>query len=155
MIYLALMALRDHPSPEDVYDRVRKEIPSISLGTVYKNVRTFIEHGLLGEVSLHHGSARLEVNLKPHHHLVCLRCKAIVDLDDEDLEPVRMKGRPPGGFKVERYSVEVIGLCRRRGGRVEAFTLTSKLTRVSRGHRAIIRILGGKTQHAWSWREVS
>jgi Fur family transcriptional regulator, peroxide stress response regulator len=111
VIYHALTAHRDHPSPEDVYERVRKEIPSISLGTVYKNIRTFIEHGLLGEVSLHHGTARLEVNLKPHHHLVCLRCKAIVDLDDEDLEPVRLRGRAPDGFKVQRYSVEAIGLC--------------------------------------------
>jgi Fe2+ or Zn2+ uptake regulation protein len=111
-IYEALVACCDHPSPEDIYERVRRDIPSISLGTVYKNIKTFIEHGLLREVSLHHGSARLEVNLKPHHHLICLRCKAIIDLEDEDLETVRLKRRPPGGFKVERYSVEVIGLCR-------------------------------------------
>ncbi len=111
VIYRALIARRDHPSPEDVYESVRKEIPSISLGTVYKNIRTFIEHGLLGEVSLHHGTARLETNLKPHHHLVCLRCKAILDLGDEDLEPVRLRVRAPDGFQVQRYSVEAIGLC--------------------------------------------
>jgi len=110
-IYQALTAMRGHPSPEAVYERVRKEIPSISLGTVYKTIKTFTEHGLLGELSLHHGTARLEVNLTPHHHFVCLRCKAIIDLADEDLEPVRLRGRAPGGFQVKRYSVEAIGLC--------------------------------------------
>jgi Fur family peroxide stress response transcriptional regulator len=113
VIYQALLSMHDHPSPEIVYEKVRKQIPSISLGTVYKNIKTFVESGLLREVSLHHGSARLETNLTPHHHLVCVRCKTIVDLDDDDLEPVRLKKRPPRGFSVQRYSVEVIGLCPR------------------------------------------
>lgn len=107
------MSRHDHPSPEAVYESVRKQIPSISLGTVYKNIKTFVDSGLLREVSLHHGSARLETNLAPHHHLVCIHCKTIVDLDDEDLEPVRLKKRLPRGFSVQRYAVEVIGLCTR------------------------------------------
>ena len=51
--------------------------------------------------------------MAPHHHLVCIQCKAIVDLDDEDLEPVRLIKKPPRGFSVQRYSVEVIGVCPR------------------------------------------
>jgi Fe2+ or Zn2+ uptake regulation protein len=113
VIYQALMSMHDHPSPEVVYEKVRKQIPSISLGTVYKNIKTFVDSGMLREVSLHHGSTRLETNLAPHHHLVCVRCKTIVDLDDHDLEPVRLKKRLPRGFSVQRYSVEVIGLCTR------------------------------------------
>jgi Fur family peroxide stress response transcriptional regulator len=112
VIYQALMGRKDHPSPEAVYEIVRKQIPSISLATVYKNIKTFVDSGLLREVSLHHGSARLETNLKPHHHLVCVKCKAIHDLPDVDMEPLRLKKRPPLGFKVHRYSVEVIGLCK-------------------------------------------
>lgn len=112
VIYDALMKMEGHPSPEAVYDEVRKHIPSISLATVYKNIKTFVEHGLLREVSLHHGSARVETNVSPHHHLVCLRCKAIVDLPGEHIEPVRMQKSPPDGFKVERYSVEVLGYCK-------------------------------------------
>jgi Fur family peroxide stress response transcriptional regulator len=113
VIYQALMSMHDHPSPEVVYEKVRKQIPSISLGTVYKNIKTFVDSGMLREVSLHHGSTRLETNLAPHHHLVCVRCKTIVDLDDHDLEPVRLNKRLPRGFSVQRYSVEVIGLCTR------------------------------------------
>src|SRR5438876_775162 len=57
VIYQALLSMLDHPSPEAVYEKVRKQIPSISLATVYKNIKTFVDSGLLREVSLHHGSA--------------------------------------------------------------------------------------------------
>jgi Fe2+ or Zn2+ uptake regulation protein len=116
VIYNALAVMHDHPSPEAVYDRVRRQIPSISLATVYKNIHTFVEHGLVREVSLHHGSTRLDTNLAPHHHLVCVRCKAIVDLPADDFEPVRLKKRMPQGFKVQRYSIEAIGLCAKCAG---------------------------------------
>jgi Fe2+ or Zn2+ uptake regulation protein len=90
---------------------VRQQIPSISLATVYKNIRTFIEHGLLSEVSLHHGPARLEMNLHPHHHLVCVGCRSIIDVPDEQLEPIRLRKDAPDGFEVHRYSVEIHGFC--------------------------------------------
>jgi Fur family peroxide stress response transcriptional regulator len=111
VIYEALMNLKEHPSPEAIYERVRKQIPSISLGTVYKNIKTFVESGIVKEVSLHHGSTRIETNMHPHHHLVCVKCKAIVDLKDDAIEPVRARRRLPNGFRVHRYSVEIIGLC--------------------------------------------
>jgi Fur family transcriptional regulator, peroxide stress response regulator len=103
--------VKGHPSPEAIYEKVRAQIPSISLGTVYKNIRTFLETGLLREVSLHHGTLRLESNLEPHHHMVCVRCRAIVDLDESAVEPARLKVAPPKGFRLERCSVEFQGLC--------------------------------------------
>src|SRR6476661_3531452 len=111
VIFERLTDMRGHPSPEAVYDLVKKDIPSISLATVYKNLKTFEEHGLIREVSPHHGSARFETNAEPHHHLVCLRCKAITDVPAADVGPVRMKKRAPGGFRVERYNVEMLGVC--------------------------------------------
>jgi Fur family peroxide stress response transcriptional regulator len=94
-----------------VYEVVKEHIPSISLATVYKNLKTFEEQGLIHEVSPHHGSARFETNPAPHHHLVCVRCKAIVDIPADDVEPVRLKKRAPAGFRVQRFSVEMLGIC--------------------------------------------
>lgn len=111
LIYETLMGMAGHPSPEAVYEKVKRQIPSISLATVYKNIHTFVDHGLIGEVSLHHGSSRLETNMTPHHHLVCERCRAIVDLPAGDFEPVRMRKRAPKGFEVRRFSIEVRGFC--------------------------------------------
>jgi Fur family peroxide stress response transcriptional regulator len=113
VIWDALRSMHGHPSPEAVYDVVRGRIPSISLATVYKNIRTFIEHGLLSEVSLHHGSARLETNPEPHHHFVCVQCREIVDIPAHEVEPVRLKNAAPDAFEIHRYSVEIHGLCHR------------------------------------------
>lgn len=113
VIYGELMKMGEHPVPEAVFERVKKKIPSLSLATVYNNIKTFVEHGLLRELSVHHGSLRLESNLEPHHHLVCTHCKAIQDLNESDFEPIRLKKALPKGFAVHRYSVDVLGLCKR------------------------------------------
>jgi Fur family peroxide stress response transcriptional regulator len=111
VIYRVAASRMDHPTPEAIYDRVKREIPSVSLATVYKNLKMFLEAGLLREVTIHHGSLRLDPNTDPHHHLVCERCKSITDLPEDGIEPVRMRSKLPKGFHVQRYSVEFIGLC--------------------------------------------
>ena len=111
LIYREMMAMGEHPTPELVYERVKQHIPAISLGTVYKNIKTFLDAGLLREVSLHHGTQRLETNSDPHHHLICTQCRRIFDIPESELEPVRLKRKPKSGFKVERFSIEVLGVC--------------------------------------------
>jgi Fur family peroxide stress response transcriptional regulator len=113
VIYDALIAMPGHPSPEEVYAKARKRIPSISLATVYKNLNRFLNAGLLQEMSVHHGTLRVEVNHHPHHHLVCSSCKQIEDIDAEQIGPLHVRGRLPKGFSVQRFSVDVIGLCAR------------------------------------------
>lgn len=111
VIYQTVMSLPGHPSAELVYEEVRRRIPSISLATVYKNIRIFLDSGIFQEVSLHHGSLRVEPNLRPHHHVVCVRCKSVSDLDEAELEPVRLKHKLPRGFRLQRIAVDVLGLC--------------------------------------------
>lgn len=111
VIYQVLRAMHGHPSPEEVYERVKTKIPSVSLATVYKNIHLFIESGVFTEVSLHHGSLRLETNARPHHHLVCTACKSITDIDAEELNFAVKAGKLRGGFLVERFAVDVLGLC--------------------------------------------
>lgn len=111
IIYRTVLSSKHHPSPELIFDEVRQQIPSISLATVYKNIHTFLEAGLLREVSPHHGSLRLEANLAEHHHLVCTRCKTIVDLDDSELEPIHLSRKLWAGYQILRYTVEFQGLC--------------------------------------------
>jgi Fur family transcriptional regulator, peroxide stress response regulator len=111
VLFEVLQGMTGHPSPEEVYARVRKRIPSISLATVYKNIHLFIESGVFREVSLHHGSLRVEVNDQPHHHLVCVVCRSISDIDEKELGLLQRPKRLSGGFLVERYAVDVLGRC--------------------------------------------
>ena len=112
VIYEAVVDSRDHPTPELIYEQVRRRIPSISLGTVYKNVKTFLDSGVLKEVTLHHRSLRLEANMTPHHHVVCSSCRAIYDIAQTAVEPVQYSKREvPTGFSIEGCRVEFVGLC--------------------------------------------
>lgn len=111
VIYAAVCAMRNHPTPEAIYDTVRTEIPSISLGTVYKNVKTFLDAGLLREANPMHGSLRVDANTMEHHHLICMGCQGIFDLGAEDVEPARLKRPLPEGFVLQRCAVELYGLC--------------------------------------------
>jgi Fur family peroxide stress response transcriptional regulator len=111
VLYEVMQAIPGHPNPEEIYARVKERIPVISLATVYKNINLFIEKGVLREVSMHHGSLRVELNRQPHHHVVCSRCKTIFDIEEKDLGVPSAPQRLPGGFQVERYAIDVIGIC--------------------------------------------
>jgi Fur family peroxide stress response transcriptional regulator len=113
VIYEAVVAAPAHYSPEQVYAEVRRRTPSISLATVYKNLRLFVEHGLLREVSPHASTLLVEGNLEPHHHLVCTRCKTVQDIEGDFVDFKRLARQAPGGFDLTQPLVEVFGICRR------------------------------------------
>src|SRR5437667_12233746 len=109
VIYATVASLHGHPSPELIYEKVKKKIPSISLATVYNNVRTFLASGMLREVSMHHGSLRVEPNNHEHHHLVCVGCRSITNLHATNLGLLRLKIQP-GGFWVTRIAVDGLAI---------------------------------------------
>lgn len=111
MIYRAVLESAGHPSPEKIYERVKRRIPAISLATVYKNLHTFLETGLLREVTPHHGTLLLESNPEEHHHLVCVGCKTILDVEREAIGPVQFRRKPPAGYRILRHQVEILALC--------------------------------------------
>jgi Fur family peroxide stress response transcriptional regulator len=111
VLYEVMKTMHGHPSPEEVYAQVKKKVPAISLATVYKNIHLFVESGVFREVSMHHGSLRVEMNDESHHHMVCSKCKAITDIGEKELWLVSKQDKLPGGFLVERYAVDVIGIC--------------------------------------------
>ena len=113
VVYEAVIASHGHHSPESIYAAVRRRIPSVSLATVYNNLRLFIECGLLREVTPHSTTLRVDGNLKPHHHLVCSRCKSVHDIEGEFIDFKRLSRQVPDGFDLTQPLVEVFGLCRR------------------------------------------
>jgi len=100
VVYEAVIAAHGHYSPEDIYAVVRRRIPSISLATVYNNLRLFIERGLLREVSPHASTLLVDGNLDPHHHLVCSRCKSVQDIEGDFIDLKRLSRLLPDGFDI-------------------------------------------------------
>src|SRR5258708_8568781 len=97
VVYEAVIASHGHYSPEDIYAAVRRRIPSISLATVYNNLRPFIECGLLREVTPHASTLLVDGNLKPHHHLPCARCKSVRDIEGAFMQFNRLSRQLPNG----------------------------------------------------------
>ena len=107
-----LKSTPSHPTAYAIYEMVRKEIPDISLGTVYRNLRLLKQEDLILELDLTGNLSRFDGNTCPHYHFRCERCGRIFDLD----EPVDMECNDRvarrTGFKVTHHVLEFRGRCR-------------------------------------------
>ncbi len=105
-----------HPTIDDLYEALRVDNPSISLATVYKNLSTLKEKGVVIEVNVADGKMRYDIYSKPHIHLVCKKCGSIEDADyDKDLFEYQNAIEKNRGVKIDRMdiiaSVEMCKLC--------------------------------------------
>ena len=69
-----------HPTADWIYDEVRKDIPDISLGTVYRNLAAFKDEGLIISVGVVDGRERFDANTGEHAHFICLGCGSVLDI---------------------------------------------------------------------------
>jgi len=118
----ALLESSEHPRAESLYARVRREHPRISLATVHRTLERLCEVGEARKVTPLHESARYDGNTRPHHHVVCIRCKRIEDLEAPEFDTLLAGRRTLGEFQLLECSVEVRALCNRcraRSGRTQ------------------------------------
>ena len=108
----ALLATTDHPRAETVFAAVRRRHPHISLATVHRTLETLCQIGEARKVTTLHDSARYDGNLTPHHHVVCVRCRRIRDVEISGLERVIEEGHAAlEGFQPLGWSLEIQALC--------------------------------------------
>lgn len=110
-IYEALAASLSHPSAEQLHDELHERFPSLSLATVYKTLESFTRVGLIGMLNVVHERARYDAETERHHHLICERCKGVVDVHDQALDALRAPMARKHGFSVRDHSVHFYGLC--------------------------------------------
>ena len=114
-IIKALVSSAEHPRADTVCELVRREHPHISLATVHRTLETLCEIGEARKVTTLHDSARYDGNLTPHHHLVCVKCRRVQDIEAPGLERLFKGRRTIGGFEVLGTSLEIQALCSRCG----------------------------------------
>jgi Fur family peroxide stress response transcriptional regulator len=86
VIYQCLMASSIHPTAEDIFEQVRPDNPSISLGTVYKTLETLVESKLVEKVPVSEGKMRYDARMDAHNHIYCTNTGEIIDFQDSELE---------------------------------------------------------------------
>ncbi|MCC6346956.1 MAG: transcriptional repressor [Nitrospirales bacterium] len=99
----------EHPSAEDVYRAVAKKFPTMSFATVYNTLEALRRRGSVLELTIDPGKKRFDPNTQPHHHLICLRCRRIVDiLGEYDLN---LSDERKNDFDIIGNHIEFYGIC--------------------------------------------
>lgn len=101
-----------HPSAGWLYDNVRKEVPNISLGTVYRNLSELRQSGDIISFTPGDGTERFDGNTNQHYHFYCNSCRSVSDVDIPAFENVDQKAAESLGCEVERHNLIFYGQCR-------------------------------------------
>jgi Fur family transcriptional regulator, peroxide stress response regulator len=102
----------EHPAVETVFRAVQARMPTVSLDTVYRTLWRLEELGLITTLGPRRGAVRLDANLQPHHHFICMHCGLTRDFEDPRFDALRV----PDGAKtfgdIVGTRVELRGVCR-------------------------------------------
>jgi len=109
-VYTALLETPAHPTAEEVFMRVKQEMPDISLATVYNCLDTFVQCGLVRQVVHERGATRYCANTEEHHHFYCDECHGTYDIPAAP-SISRFAFQVPAGFVVRRFEIVFQGLC--------------------------------------------
>lgn len=106
-----LMAVTSHPTADEVYQMVRKRLPKISLGTVYRNLELLSTCGVIQKLDIGGTQKRFDGNATTHYHVRCIKCERVDDLDlPADFNFENEAGKVTD-FKILRHRLEFSGIC--------------------------------------------
>ncbi len=113
LILKILFHAKEHLSPEDIYNQVKKINPAIGLATVYRTLSFLEKEGMVDSVSFGAEGKRYELNRGEHHdHIICLECGKIIEFYNEELERLQEKIATGCGFKLITHQLNLYGLCK-------------------------------------------
>ncbi|MDC7246051.1 MAG: transcriptional repressor [Sphaerochaetaceae bacterium] len=112
-ILRTLQEFPEHPTAEQVFEKVRTQIPSISLGTVYRNLGMLVEQNVIRKfVSPGESSVRYDGRNDEHSHLVCEVCHKVFDIDVSTFSQLDEALEHDTGFSVKEHDIVLRGICR-------------------------------------------
>ena len=101
----------DHPDVDELYSRVSKVDPKISIATVYRTVKLFEEAGILTKHDFKGGKARYEAMIESHHdHLIDVKTGEIIEFVDEEIEKLQIKVAEKYGYTLVDHKLELYGV---------------------------------------------
>ena len=101
-----------HPSAETIFTDLKSEIPDLSMGTVYRNLKLFQQQGQVMSVATVKGIERFDANTESHVHFICSNCDAVIDLDEMEVpEALSQLAAKCCGGEVDGCQLSFTGLC--------------------------------------------
>ncbi len=100
-----------HPTAQEIYNMTREKDPTISMGTVYRNLNLLAEQGKILRIKVPGGADRYDGTIAPHNHAVCTRCGMVMDYD-YSFDDLNRSLLEKSGFKCEELNITVRGTCK-------------------------------------------
>jgi Fur family transcriptional regulator, peroxide stress response regulator len=110
-IYKSLIRTDTHPTAEEVYLEVRKEMPNVSLDTVNRTLLTLAQIGAAFVMEGTGQPRRFDGGLEDHQHFRCIKCGKVVDFHYEPFDNIALPNEIEGKYKILRKTVYLEGLC--------------------------------------------
>ena len=100
-----------HPAARELFERVRRRLPRVSLGTVYRNLELFSQRGLIRTVALGASERRYDGDMNSHYHVRCVGCGRIENAPVDRLEGLEKAPAEASGYEVIGHRLEFDGVC--------------------------------------------
>lgn len=110
-IFNVLSSMLDHPSAEDVFEEVKKRIPTIAFDTVYRTLALFERHGLISKVNYLDSKTQYDSVTERHSHLICTRCQKIQDFYWPEVDQLQIPIETKRWGSIKNKYIELRGLC--------------------------------------------
>jgi len=111
IILRELKKSRGHLTADELYDRVKKDMPRISLATVYRNLEILSEAGLIGKLEISGRQKRFDYDVVEHDHIYCAVCHKVDNLKIERQGLHAREIQAVKGYTVTGYRLEIVGVC--------------------------------------------
>ena len=100
-----------HPTADWIYAQLKPEFPSLSLGTVYRNLTILAEQGLVKKIQSGSTFDRFEARINHHYHLICTQCDTISDLELPIYKEINDRASRMTDFQIQDHRIDFYGLC--------------------------------------------
>ncbi len=100
-----------HPTANEVYDMVRKRLPRIGLGTIYRNLELMAESGIILKLEVGGTQKRFDATVENHYHIRCTDCGRVDDIDIEVQEEINEIATKSSDYKILGHHIEFSGIC--------------------------------------------
>jgi Fur family transcriptional regulator, ferric uptake regulator len=100
-----------HPTANEVYDMVRKRLPRIGLGTVYRNLELMADSGIILKLEVGGTQKRFDATVEPHYHIRCTTCGKVDDIAMEVQNQINLAAEKASNYIILGHHVEFSGIC--------------------------------------------
>ncbi len=100
-----------HPTAQTVYDILRKEMPSVSLGNVYRNIGILVEEGRVTCRNFGDGIEHYDAILTMHYHFICQRCNRVTDFNMPVQDDIIRLAKKKTGHTITGHTIHFFGIC--------------------------------------------